>query len=344
MTFRRVLGFIATLLLVGCSGESVDTEVAIGSLSQPRGVTIHESELCVAEAGAIGEDGPAREQPGQLEADTGRVLCAPIAGGEPVAVLEGLPFVYYPDAAVTSGVADVIRDDDTYALVGESYGDLSRSIVEIGGSGPRVVADLLAFAEERGPVDGEVRSNPWSFVFAENRDGFYVAEAAAGTILRVDLDGTIETHSTVPGHEVLTGITWGPDGELYVASFGQLPHPRGSGSVVAIDSEGIHRVVVPRLTMAIDVGFDASGGMLILEYAMPPEEPTGTDAYRDDSGRLLYVEGLASPSQPRVLLDDLARPTSLAVDGETVVISVTAGEQAREDGAVLKFRISDLLD
>ena len=77
------------------------------------------------------------------------------------------------------------------------------------------------------------------------------------------------------------------------ASFGQLPHPPGSGAVVAIGADGLHRAVVEGLTMPIDVAFDGAGGMFVLEYANPPDEPTGVDAYRDGTGRLLYL-----PSHP----------------------------------------------
>lgn len=44
-----------------------------------------------------------------------------------------------------------------------------------------------------------------------------------------------------------------------------------------------------------------------------------------------------------MLLDDLDRPTSLAVDGDNVFISVTAGEQGRDAGSVLTYRISELI-
>ena len=213
----------------------------IADISQPRGMSADESSVCVAEAGAIGADGPERQQPGQLEANTGRVVCAPFDGGEPVVEIDGLPFVYYPEAAVTSGASDVIRDgEQLYALIGESYGELSRSVVAVEPSGPRQVADLLAFAEASNGAQGGTRSNPYSFVLAPDRASFFISDAATGTVLRTDLDGVVETFAVVPGHEVLTGISWGPDGDLYVGSFGQLPHPAGSGSVVALDETGAH--------------------------------------------------------------------------------------------------------
>ena len=331
-------------LLLSCGRNGDGAETVLDLLSQPRGLSVDATTLCVAEAGSIGPDGPTREQPGQLESDTGRVVCGPLSGGTAKALVDELPFVYYPDAAVTSGAADVVRADGrVFALVGESYGDTSRSILEILPSGSRVIADLFEFAESSSGPSGVVRSNPYSFVMTPDRSGFFVAEAAAGAVLRADLDGAVELFAAVPGHEVLTGMSWGPDDLLYVASFGQLPHPVGSGAVVALDASGSHEVVVDGLTMAIDVAFDRDGAMFVLEYASPVDDPHGVDAYRDRSGRLLYVRSPFDDVEMTVLLDDLDRPTALDVfDGE-VFISLSAGEQAAGEGSVVRFARADLL-
>ncbi|MGA7757372.1 MAG: ScyD/ScyE family protein [Ilumatobacteraceae bacterium] len=333
----------ASPLLLSCGDDSSGSETVLDGLSQPRGMSVDATTLCVAEAGAIGPEGPTRETPGQVESDTGRVVCVPRSGGTATAIVDELPFVYYPDAAVTSGASDVVRADErVFALVGESYGEGSRSILEIMPSGPRVIADLFEFAESSDEPSGVVRSNPYSFVITPDHSAFFVTEAAAGTVLRADLDGAVELFAAVPGHEVLTGMSWGPDGLLYVASFGQLPHPAGSGAVVAVDATGAHDVVVDGLTMAIDVSFDSDGAMYVLEYATPTDEPQGVDAYRDRSGRLVYVPAPFDGEQA-VLLDDLDRPTALSVSGDDVLISVSAGELAAEEGSVVRFSRADLL-
>jgi len=335
---------VLVLLVVSCGGDGAEVETVIDDLSQPRGIAVGGSTICVAEAGALEPDGPTRERPGQLEADTGRVLCV-ADDGEPDVLLDELPFVYYPDAAVTSGVADVLLDGDrSYALVGESYGPLARQVLSFDAEGRRTVADLLAFAETSRAGDGATLSNPYSFVLQPDRSGFFVSDAATGTVLDVGLDGTVATFAPVPGHAVLTGMAWGPDGDLHVASFGQLPHPLGSGAVVAIDDAGTSRVVVDEVTMAIDVAFDEAGGMFILEYANPPDEPTGVDAYRDGTGRLLYLPSVPSDDSPTVLLDDLNRPTALAVNGDDVLISLASGVQAPGAGSLARYSLVRLLE
>lgn len=341
MRLVALFAALATLVAGGC-GTPPEGFVVIDSLSQPRGLSVDGSRICVAEAGAIGPDGPARRQPGQLEADTGSVMCAGSDNDETETVLDELPFVYYPDAAVTSGAADVVVDeDDVYVLVGESFGELARSIVEVGVDGAAKLVDLLGFAESRRLSGDGVKSNPYSFVLTQDRAGFFITDAATGTILRAGTDGEVELFAPVPGHEVLTGLVWGPDGDLYAASFGQLPHPTGSGAIVAVDPEGRHRVVVDELTMPIDVGFDNQGGLLILEYSNPPDDPGGTDAYRDRSGRLLYWR--KADGSPIVLLGELERPTGLHVQGDAVWISLSEGEQALQEGRVVRYRLSDLL-
>lgn len=333
----------ASITLAACGSDP--DGIVFDGLSQPRGISVDGSRVCVAEAGAIGPEGPAREQPGQLEADTGRVLCRERDGSEQQTVLDELPFVYYPDAAVTSGVADVVVDGtDLYVLVGESFGDLARSVVKVHSDGADKLVDLLDFAESRSIAGDGLKSNPYSFVLSRDRTEFFIADAATGTLLRAGEDGDVELFSPVPGHEVLTGVTWGPDGDLYVGSFGQLPHPPGSGEVVAVDMEGQHRTVVDGLTMPIDLGFDNRGGLLILEYSSPPDDPGGTDAYRDQAGRLLYRSQPALDGALIVLLDGLERPTGLFVEDDAVWISLSESEQAPQEGRVERYLLSDLLD
>ncbi len=60
---------------------------------------------------------------------------------------------------------------------------------------------------------------------------FLVTDGATCHVLAAGLDGDIQVFPDVTGHEVLTGIAWGPDGLVYVASFSPLPHATGAGAV-----------------------------------------------------------------------------------------------------------------
>lgn len=346
MRRSAVTAAAAGLVLVGCATAAPPpTETVVESLSQPRGLDVEGGRVCVAEAGSPGPlgKGTATSRAGsaagsgrvQVEADTGRVVCRTTDGSLEV-VVDRLPFVHYPDAAVTSGAADVVRRaDDLYVLVGESYGRLARSIVAVGDDGTVTeVADLLAYAESTLGANSAVRSNPYSMVPTHDGEGFLVADAATGTILEVGFDGTVELFAALPGHAVVAGLAWGPGGDVYVASFGSLPHPAGSGAVLAVDARGRERVVLDGLTMPIDLGFDEEGGLYVLEYSSPPDDPEGTEAYRDASGRLLHTR-LDEAGPPRVVLDGLDRPTAVAIADGRAWISVSGGELAPAEGEVV---------
>jgi hypothetical protein len=330
-------------LLVGACAPDGGDGIVIGQLSQPRGMWLDADELCVAEAGHV--DGELGADPGpQIEATTGRIVCSSVDGGSARVIADELPFVYYPDAAVTSGAADVTAiGDRRFGLVGESYGEMSRSIVELDGDRPRVVVDLGRDAESTIGVGGALLSNPYSFVATPDGEGFFVADAATGTVLRAGLDGSVELFAEVPGHDVLTGISWGADGRLYVSSFGTLPHADGSGAVLALDPDGTPTIVLDGLTMVIDVAVAPDGSLLVLEYATPPTDPGGVEAYRDRSGRLLHVPAGVGPAEARVLRDDLGRPTAILLSGDDVFVSISQGELAADEGSVIHLSLGDLV-
>ncbi len=332
--------------LTACGPDGDGAATVIADLSQPRGISVDGGSVCVAEAGAVSDPDAIEGRSDEIRAETGRIICRSTLDEDDKVVLDGLPFVYYPTAAVTSGATDVIHHDDAlYALIGEAVGPLARSIVAIDTTGVRQVADLLTFAERTaGASGGTVGSNPYSFVLAPDGSAFFVADAATGSVLRVAADGEVSTFAAVAGHEVLTGMTWGPDGRLYVASFGQLPHPDGSGSIVAVDMTGAHEIVADDLTMPIDVGFDSDGGMFVLEYSSPEREPTGSDAYRDRTGRLSYFRGPNRAAEPVELVEGLARPTALAITDSDVLISLAVAEQGHGEGSVVRFALADLMD
>ena len=210
--------------------------------------------------------------------------------------------------------------------------------------GQRTVADLLAFAETSRSGNGATLSNPYSFVLQPDGPDSSSATPQPGPCSTSDSTARCPRSRRCPAMRSSPEWRWGPDGDLHVASFGQLPHPAGSGAVVAIDDAGTSRVVVDEVTMAIDVAFDEAGGMFILEYANPPAEPTGVDAYRDGTGRLLYLPSAPSDDSPTVLLDDLNRPTALAINGDDVLISLASGVQAPGAGSLARYSLDQLLE
>src|SRR5207253_82887 len=116
-----------------------------------------------------------------------------------------------------------------FVLTGEGHAALSRSVLRVlPDRSVQPVASLLNFAAAGLSRDligsGLVASNPFAITAAPDGSALYVADGAAGRVLRVALDGTTQLFAQLPGMPPLAGLAFGPDGRLYVADFSPLPH------------------------------------------------------------------------------------------------------------------------
>jgi hypothetical protein len=265
------------------------------------------------------------------------------AEGEAERVVEQLPYVFYNVTGVTTGPADVAEmKGELYLLTGEGEGDLARTLLRITDSSaaPDIVSDFLAYATRTAPADffdeTDIFSNPFAMTPDQGRERFLVTDGATGHVLAAGLDGEITLFAELPGHEVLTGIDRGPDGLVYVASFSQLPHATGTGSVLRLFADGAFEVVVDGLTTPIDLAFDSSGRMYVLEFIGDGES---SDPYRGKTGRLLRLESQADGWGVRtVLIEKLPFPTALLIDDQDkVYISVRGAFSPPGTGLVVRF-------
>jgi hypothetical protein len=186
--------------------------------------------------------------------------------------------------------------------------------------------------------------NPYDFIASP--DGFYVIDAARNSVEQLSADGAVRrtlftfarltaSGSTLKslsptefgGQEnyafdaVPTGIAAHCD-RLYVSLFGGFPFVAGSGRVVSLPDVGAApsaRVEAGDLNAPVDVTFDASGDMLVLEHGT--FDPAG--AWMPGSGRLLRI---ASAGPRQSILTGLTRPVSvLAWDDRHLVVSELGG-------------------
>ena len=119
---------------------------------------------------------------------------------------------------------------------------------------------------------------------------------------------------------VPTGIA-ASDGRLFVALFGGFPYIAGGGAVVSLDPVHVNveaRREVDGLEAPVDLGFDSSGRLLVLEHG----RFTQASGFLEGSGRLLRFE--PRTGMPLVLVDGLTRPASLALlrDGRVAIASL----------------------
>src|SRR6185436_4243804 len=117
-------------------------------------------------------------------------------------------------------------------LTGEGHAALSHSVLRVlPDRSVQPVASLLNFAAADLSRDligsGLVASNPYAIAAAPDGSALYIADGAAGRVLRVTLDGAIRLFAELPRMPPLTGLEFGPDGRLYFADFSALPHAPG---------------------------------------------------------------------------------------------------------------------
>ena len=152
----------------------------------------------------------------------------------------------------------------------------------------------------------------------------------------MDLDGDIQVFSDATGHEVLTGIAWGSDGLVYVTSFSELPHDAGDGAVLRLHPDGSSDVAADDLTTPIDLAFDTSGRLYVIEFIDATE--TG-DPYRGKTGRLIRLQPEGDDwVGRRVLVQGLPFPTALLIDDDDrIYISVHGAFSSPGSGLVVQF-------
>jgi hypothetical protein len=334
------------LLLAGCAFKSSALgptyEVVLDDLSEPRGLWLRaDGTLCVAEAGGLAAGQEVGQRPATLQANTGALTCLN-SEGQREQIARNLPYVLYTGDGVSVGPTDVAEIDGLlYLLTGEGYGRLSRRLLRVGKGEPRqTVANFEHIPGHDVSEDyfnpTAAASNPYAMVPDPANQRFLVTDGATGRVLAAGLDGRIRVYSVAKGHEVLTGIAWGPDGLLYVASFSQLPHRAGAGAILSVQPDGTAAVVLSNLTMPIDLAFDKLGHLYVLEFA---DGAGSSGPYRNTKGRLLrFVRQGYGWAAGQVLVEALPYPTAMLFGpDDSLYLSIHGAFSPSGSGAVLRF-------
>jgi hypothetical protein len=326
------------LPLVACPivafGEAVAQEpVFIAGLNAPRGLSIADGALLVAEQGG------------------GRILLVSPDGTSEV-LLEGIVAGRFnsPEGPTIAGVSAVAKVGDRYfyAIAG-SLGTIAGTEAIYAfreGELPLLLADLGQYERDNNTgwdVDHaatpEINSNPFDLV-GDGHTGVFVTDAAANAILHVGADGTIALFAQFPDRDnprwfhprlgregslggpkmdqVPTGLTIGPDGALYVTTLTGFPFPQGSARIYRVadqngDGDALDwrdvTLFAEGLTAATDLAFSSDGTLYVTEFS--------TDMLNRAPGRLVQI---ANGTVTEVM-GGLVSPTSVAVteDGGVVV-------------------------
>jgi hypothetical protein len=146
------------------------------------------------------------------------------------------------------------------------------------------------------PDKGDVVTNPYALAIKD--DTAYIADGGGNTIYGVKLDGSEVKAIPVPTQtinnpeyppispnlppgvvpdggapaqlelqSVPTGITLGPDGDIYFSEYTGFPYPEGAARVFRIGDDGVPEVVADGFSHVTDLTFDKDGNLLVLQFS-----------------------------------------------------------------------------
>jgi len=210
-------------------------------------------------------------------------------------------------------------------------------------------------------VSGEIASNPYAFAIKD--DTAYIVDAAANNVLTVGLDGGDLKSLTVlptqkitnpifpipepgqapppdappPGQtpqeieiqSVPTGVTFGPDGALYVSEYTGFPFPEGEARIFRVRADGETTVYADGFTQLSDLAFDAEGNLYALQYGNEPQWKGISD------GSLVQI----APDGTRTTLlsgNGLESATALTIGSDGAVYVSNKGDRPGQ-GQVLRI-------
>ncbi|TVR73777.1 MAG: ScyD/ScyE family protein [Sphaerobacteraceae bacterium] len=281
--------------------------VVASDLVQPRGLLYSDHGLFIAEAGE-GGDGPCITLGSGAEGCVGESSALTILDDEGQRrLVDGISSLV-EESGEGIGIHDIAVDDDgeIYVVVGlganpeflddlgEAGGDLA-SILHIGLDGEvTFIADLALHEELENPDGTDLDTNPYGIAW--DGEALIVADAGGNSVLRVSLDGDVETVAVlesrmvpsppfIPGDEmpmnsVPTNVAVGPDGNYYVAELTGFPFPVGEANIYKITPDGDVSVHASGFTNLGDLTFDDHGNLWALEIVAggllnaDPEDPS----------------------------------------------------------------------
>lgn len=322
--------------------QAVNIKVLTDNLDNPRGLSVGpDGAIYVTESGV---GGPVSSQCVPSPSVAGADLCygptgaiTKIQNGVQQRIITGLPSVALPDSQMeASGPVDIEFDamGNAYLLIAyagnPNLRDSTLNIpefarlhqIDLTSGALTSIADLGQYELDNNPANDDIISNPFSFLINGNRA--FIIDSGANALQTVDLDGSNLSNlgifesrvindpifpfpggpSTFEMQSVPTGITIGPDGLLYVAEFTGFPYPEGGARIYRVAADGQKTVYADGFTQIVDLTFDSSGNLYILEHA------TASVWKNQPEGSLI---GVAPDGNRETLLDGsvLMFPTAL---------------------------------
>jgi glucose/arabinose dehydrogenase len=247
-----------------------------------------------------------------------------------------------PGEEYPTGVSAAIRVDGAYYyVVGEFRGSRYSTLYRlVPGGEPQALAggiDSDGFPATR-------LTNPYDLVAAP-QGGFLVSDSGINAVLHIAESGAVSEYAVFPRREsagpegdqafdvVPTGLTQGPNGAFYLASFTGFPYPSGEAYVYRLDDlnqdgdaldPGEVEVYAKGFTTATDLAFASDGTLLVTEFSADMRRlitDYDIDQAAEVPGRLVRWRGRESAGEIEVVAEGLVSPTSVAVLGDRIFVS-----------------------
>ena len=341
--FRKYVGLIAVLILVGCGvqvmpSDSVDPtavvevqpklSILMDGLQNPVGIDLlPDGGILIAEEGSGERDDSAGVMLIAADGTAGRLISG-LPSGRDAGDLSGVPFV------------KVSPDGKMIYLSHFNLGHLLTLPTAAALTVPEFPFNLADLGNTMLPFNAVQLANPFDLTF--DADGVPVVSDATenGVAKQTDDERTRFFHrfdslpNTVKESDRIDAVPTGIErvGDEYLVTLtGGCPYPAGSGQLVAIDEERNQRVVRDGLNMPIDVTVAPDGTIWVLEFARFDPEGScfgGTD-YLPNTGRLSKL----IDDELQVVLTELDFPGSVrfADDGAALISEVFAGRVLRAE-------------
>jgi hypothetical protein len=271
---------------------------------------------------------------------SGRILR--IDGGQSTAVASGIQSVALGPASEVTGANDLAFIGDTlYFVVGQANAlptgnqSVKSLLMKTSLDGKtETVADLGKYEVDNNP-DGTVPdSNP--FGLAVGPDGnLYVADAGGNDLLKVTPSGQISTAMVWKDNPVPTTVAFDKSGRAYAAFLSHAPFLVGSSRLERLNSGGGSEVLVPALTMVVDLEIGPDGMPYLLQHAAEFVTNPPPPKNLPNSGRVLRV----GPNGLEEMAGGLNFPTKMTFgpDGALYVTNNAVG--APKGGEILKLTL-----
>lgn len=254
-----------------------------------------------------------------------------ITGGARLAILNG-------EMYATNGIWDGLASDEALPDTAAVLRVLQGEVLE--------TAPLWELEKEDNPDGFVLQSHPYGMTAGP--DGFlYVADAGANTLVRVDVAEksaeVVVVFDGVPGplpnpnrgdalesDPVPTGLTFGPDGTLYVSFLPGFPFLPGAAKIVTVDVDtGDVEDFATGLTMLTDLRTGPDEALYAVQLGIFTDEgPT------PNSGAVLRIGPDGSAQE---IISNLPFPTSVDFNADGDAYVTINGVGAPGSGAVVRF-------